>query len=130
MSTTLTLPKSNVPIGTVAIGGVSYDVAQNAEFTRLFYDFFRRVGSTTAPTNNDLSMHIETLDSEAQMPKSDPSAQEAIRAIDELRNQFSSLRSDCDNLRSQILERDAELVGLRSVFDLRSRVEQLEDRNT
>ena len=128
MTTTLTIPKANVPIGRVTIGGIDYDVAQHPEFVRLFFDFARRVGGTTAPTNNELSGHVETLDSDAQMSRSDPSAQEALRAVDELRNEIASLRSDCDGLRSQIADRDSELAGLRSLSDLRSTVEQILDR--
>ena len=128
MTSKVTPPKNIVPVGTVTIAGVSYDVAQHPEFVRFFDDLVRRAGGITAPTNTELSTHIATLDSEAQMPRSDPGAQEALRAVDELRNEFSSLRNDCDALRSQIADRDAELASLRAMADLRPRIEQLEDR--
>ena len=128
MTTTLTIPKENVPIGRVTVGGVDIDVVQSPEFVRFFFDLARRVGGTKAPTNNDLSGHVATLDSEALMARSDPDAQDALRAVDELRNEVASLRSDCDGLRSQIADRDAELAGLRSLSDLRSTVEQILDR--
>lgn len=128
MSTTLTTPKNNVPVGRVTIQGQTFDVEQHPEFVRFFFDLFRRTGGNTAPTNNDLSTHIATLDSEAQMPRSDTVSQEAMRAVDELRNEISSMRSDCDSLRGQLADVEAQFAGLRSVADLRSRVEQLEDR--
>lgn len=128
MTTTLTIPKTDIPIGRLTIDGVQYDVPQHPEFVRFFFDLARRVGGVTAPTNTDLSVHIATLDSEAQMPRSDPGAQEALRAVDELRNEFASLRNDCDALRAQIADRDAELAGIRAIADLRPRVDQLEDR--
>ncbi len=130
MSTTLTTPKENVPIGSVSVGGQSATVTLSPEYLRFFFDLVRRVGGTKAQTNTDLSTHMDEQDSEAAMSRSDLSAVEALRAVDELRNQFASLRNDCDQLRSQLADRDAELAGLRTVLDLRSRVEQLEDRNT
>lgn len=127
---TLTIPKANIPVGSVTIQGQQFQVALNPEFTRFFFDLSRRVGGTSAMTNGDLSNNIDALDADAQISRSDPLAQDAMRAVDELRNEVSSLRNDCDMLRSQIADRDAELAGLRSVSDLRQRIEQLEDRNT
>lgn len=129
MSASLTLPKANVPIGSVVIAGTRYDVAQSPEFVRLFFDLFRRVGSTAAPTNNDLNTLVDQLESATLNLHNDPSAQEAVRGVDELRNEISSLRSDCDNLRNQLAEANAEMAGLRYVAaEWRPRVEQLEDR--
>lgn len=130
MTTSITSPKANIPVGTVVVDGVSYDVPQHPEFVRFFFDIFRRVGSTEALTNIDLQTLIEHLDSEALMPKTDPVAQQAMQAIDELRNEVSSVRSDCDNLRSRLDEREAELAGLLAAPDLHGRLEQLEDRFT
>lgn len=130
MTTSLTTPKANVPVGRVTINGQTFDVAQHPEFVRFFFDLFRRAGGVTAPTNNDLSTHIATLDSEAQMPRSDTVSQEAMRAVDELRNEFSSMRNDCDSLRAQLADVEAQFAGVRAVADLRPRVEQLEDRIT
>lgn len=130
MTSSITTPKMNVPIGRVMVGGQSYDVDQHPEFVRFFFDLFRRAGGTTAQTNVEISGSLSALDSDAQMARSDPIAQEAMRAVDELRNEFSSLRSDCDSLRGQIADRDAELAAMRAALDLRSRVEQLEDRLT
>lgn len=130
MTTSITNPKAQIPVGTVTIDGMPYDVAQHPEFVRFFFDLFRRVGSTEALTNNDLQTLIEHLDSEALMPKTDPLAQQAMQAIDELRNEVSSARSDCDNLRALLGEREAELAAIKPAADLRARLEQLEDRFT
>lgn len=110
MTTTITSPKAHIPIGRVTVGGVEYDVPQHPEFVRFFFDLFRRAGSTEALTNTDLQTLIEHLDSEALMPKTDPVAQQATQAIDELRNELSSIRSEYSTLRA--------------------RLEQLEDRFT
>lgn len=130
MSTTVTIPKSNVPIGRLTIDGVDYDVPQHPEFVRFFFDLARRAGGTTAQTNTELADYIASLDSEAQMPRSDPLSERAMAFVEEIRSELLSLRSDCDGLRNQMAERDAEIAGLRAVLDLRARVEQLEDRNT
>lgn len=91
---------------------------------------FTRAGGALAPTNTELDNALAELESATAAPQSDPQAQEAMRAVDELRNEFSSLRTDCDNLRRQLEERESELAALRATTDLRSRVEQLEDRLT
>lgn len=128
MSTTITTPKSNVPVGRVTINGQTFDVDQHPEFVRFFYDLFRRAGGSAALTNIELADGTASLDSEAQMPRSDLSAVEALRAVDELRNEFASIRSACDELRSQLSDVEAQFAGIRADSDLRPRLEQLEDR--
>lgn len=127
---TLTIPKSTIPIGTFTFQGQTVSIPASSEYARFFFDLARRVGGVSALSNGDLSDNIDALDADAQFSRSDPLAQDAMRAVDELRQTVSSLRNDCDMLRSQIADRDAELAGLRSIPDLRQRVEQLEDRNT
>jgi len=88
-----------------------------------------RIGGVVAQSNTELSSGISDLDSQALAPAGDPLVHQAMVAIDELRNELASLRSDCDQLLQQIAERDSELLRLREMTDLRLRVEQLEDRN-
>jgi len=109
MTTTLTVPKSNIPIGTVVIGGATFEVPQHPEFVRFFSDLARRTGGVTAPTNTELSSgvadvasSVATLDNEDAAPRSNPEAREALRAVDELRNELASLRGDNDGLRRRI----------------------------
>ena len=55
MSRTLTPPTARIPIGTVLINGQVLEVKQHPEFVRFFFDLFARVGSVTAPDNNELA---------------------------------------------------------------------------
>ena len=87
-----------------------------------------RIGGNVAPSNLELEALSQEIESEASKPQSSPDAQAALRAVDELRNEFSSLRSECDGLRRLLSERESEIAGMRSTTDLRQRVEQLEDR--
>jgi chromosome segregation ATPase len=128
MTTSITTPKSNVPVGRVTIDGKTFDVDQHPEFVRFFYDLFRRTGGSAALTNIELADGAAALDSDAQMLRSDLAAVEALRAVDELRNEFASIRSACDELRSQLSDVEAQFAGTRAASDLRSRIEQLEDR--
>lgn len=102
MTTTLTVPKANIPIGTVVIAGTTFDVPQHPEFVRFFSDLARRTGGVTAPTNTDLANGVTTLDTEDVAPRSNPEAREALRVVDELRNELASLRGDNDGLRRRI----------------------------
>lgn len=115
----------------IAIGKVQPDgnVLGSVDLIRWLNEaLIPRIGGTQALTNLELATTIAELDSEALMPKSDPLSQRAMQAIDEIRNELSSVRSECDNLRNLLAEREAELTGLRSLADMRPRLELLEDR--
>jgi ribosomal protein L29 len=87
-----------------------------------------RLGGLVAMSNTELADEIGDLMGEQFTPATDPLAMQTAQAVDELRSELASVRTDCDQLRQQIAERDSELLGLRVMNDLRLRVEQLEDR--
>jgi hypothetical protein len=87
-----------------------------------------RLGGLVAMSNTELADEIGDLMGEQLTPATDPLAMQTAQAVDELRSELASVRTDCDQLRQQIAERDSELLGLRVMNDLRLRVEQLEDR--
>lgn len=121
----VTVPKNMVPVGFVQVGNQRYEVQQHPEFVRFFFDLFQRVGGTAAASNSDLEQMAEEQVGAGQV--SSPEAQEAVRGVDELRNQLASLRSDVDMLRG-LIEQAGEALALRAVDDLRARVEQIEGR--
>lgn len=60
-SITITPPKANIPVGSVTINGVKYDVPQHPEFVRFFYDFFRRIGGTDGSSSEQLQAQVDGL---------------------------------------------------------------------
>lgn len=87
-----------------------------------------RIGGLVAQSNTELASDIAELSGSQLTPLSDPVTQQNALAVDELRNELASVRNDCDQLRQQLADRDSELLALRTMTDLRLRVEQLEDR--
>lgn len=125
MSSNLAPYLSQIPIGKATSNG---DVLASTDLIRWLEALIKRVGGTAALTNIELASNIASLDSDALMPKNDPLSQRAMQAVDELRSELLSVRSDCDQLRNLLGERENELAGLRSLAELRPRIEQLEDR--
>ena len=126
MSTTLTLPKDNVPIGRVTINGVAYEVVQSSEIARFFFDIVRRAGGVTAQSNVDLQLLAEKL--AAINPPSEVAAQAAQRLAEDLHAQIASLRGSIDDALQRCDELAARIEGIPSVPDLTMRVAQIEDR--
>lgn len=124
MSTYMSIPRIDVPIGRATAAGLVYF---DANFLRTFLQQLSdRVGGSKALSNVELE---ELAGQVADMiPRTNIDAAEAIAAVDELRNELASVRSDCDALRNQIADRDVELAALRIPPDLSGRVQQLEDR--
>jgi hypothetical protein len=76
------------------------------EWMRAFLDLQTAGGGSTGSSSGASSL-VEILPLLFGSPQSSPEAQDALRAVEELRQ---------------------ELVSLRALFDLRSRVETIEDR--
>lgn len=74
MSTTITVPKNNIPIGRLQIGDQVFDITQTPEFTRFFFDLARRAGGTTALTNTDLENAISSLEIGEMVVQASPTA--------------------------------------------------------
>lgn len=147
---TLTLPQARIPLGWALLpdprspgGQRRVAVEIDIEWMRAFLELVARTGGTTGSGGFEDYLPV-LLDSIAP----DPAAQEAIRAVDELRNELASARNEVqtlraliddqatelaahrstDDLRSQLEDLAAQLAELRPATDLRARVEQIEDR--
>ena len=125
-SHTITAPKAPIFIGSVVVGGQTYDVAQHPEFVRFFFDLIRRLGGPNGLSNEELLVLVEAA--QGSVMASGPDAQDAIRGVDELRNEVAATRSDVQALRGEIESLGAELIGLRAMSDLAPRVQRIEDR--
>lgn len=117
-----TLPQARIPLGYAVIAGVRTPVEIDIEWMRAFTDL---VKATSSDGGASLA---ELLPLFFATPPSDPVSQEAIRAVDELRNELASAKGDMRALRGQIDEQAAEIAALRPDASLRARVEQIEDR--
>lgn len=119
---TATLPQARIPLGYAVIAGQRTPVEIDIEWMRAFTDL---VKSTSSDGGASLA---ELLPLFFSVPPSDPVSQEAIRAVDELRNELSSARSDTQALRAQIEDQASLIAEMRRDPDLRNRVEQIEGR--
>lgn len=114
--TTVTPPKSNIPIGHVTIGGQRLDVEQSAEFVRFFNDFFRRVGGTIAPSNTDLDTSLNDL-SIAPAGISDTSALDTRLQALEQRPESATAADPEVSQDARIQQLEAEVDRLRQIVE-------------
>lgn len=128
MPRTITPPKNSIPVGLIDFGGKRIEVQQHPEFVRFFFDLFNRVGGVSALSNTDLEAMAQALVDAGAVPSSSPEAQEALRGVEELRQQIASLRGENDRMRSEVEELRAQLEGGLSLQPLEFRVSQIEDR--
>lgn len=125
MTTNFVMPRIDVPIGRTVGELVYFD----ANFLRSFLQKLSdRIGGDVALSNKELADIADQINADALDQRSDPIAQEALRAVDELRNEVASIRSAFDELRGLLGEHEARIAGIRTTSDMRSRLEQLEDR--
>lgn len=89
---------------------------------------FRRTGGSVAPPIDVDAIYALIEVALDTQPQSDPSTRETLSAVDELRNELASARGLMQDMRALIEDQAAELSALRTVGDLRNRVEQIEDR--
>lgn len=118
MSSNITTPKNNVPVGRVSIGGQTYDVAQHPEFVRFFFDLFRRVGGTGGSSNTDLQIRIDELASEIGFS---PPGIPQLPFPDDLQPRYEPLPGpdDLSSARLESLEAEVARMG-RLINDLQS----------
>jgi hypothetical protein len=110
MTTEFQMPRIDVPIGRTNTGALVYF---DANFLRSFLQqLFGRVGGNVALSNIELEQIALQLAGDDI--RSSPEAREATRAVDELRNEISSVRSGCDGLRRLIDEQAGEVVSVRT----------------
>lgn len=128
MSRTLTPPTSRIPIGIASVNGQQVEVQQHPEFVRFFFDLFARVGSVSALNNTELEAMAQALIDAGPVPASSTEAQEALRGVEELRQEVASLRGSNDQLRAELASLRDDMPSMPSVQPLESRVQQIEDR--
>lgn len=123
MSAPLTLPQARIPLGWVMVGGQRAPVSIDIEWMRALLGMLDRTGGVTGSNGPE-----ELATFRMEFAPSDPMTQEAMRAVDELRNELSSARTEIQSLRSQIEEVAAQLAEVRPYTDLTTRVTQIEER--
>lgn len=128
MARTVTPPNASIPVGLIELDGQRIEVKQHPEFVRFFFDLFTRAGGVSALTNTELQTLAQSLIDAGAMPVSNPEAQEALRGVEDLRQQLSSLRGDNDRLRAEVEELRSLIEPAPSLWPLEFRVSQLEDR--
>lgn len=125
---TLTATSARIPLAWATINGQRVACTIDPEWARAFEELQRRVGGTFALTNKDLegllnpssladpavSDALRAIDElRNQHPATDLSAQEAVRAVEELRHELATVRGDNTALRSRLEELESEMAALR-----------------
>lgn len=128
MSRTVTPPINSIPVGVFEMNGRRIEVKQHPEFVRFFFDLFARVGGTSALNNVELEELAQALIDAGAVPDSSPEAQEALRGIEELRQEVASLRGQNDLLRAELAELRDQIPPTPNLRPLEFRVSQIEDR--
>ena len=119
---TITLPQARIPLGYAMVQGVRVPVEIDMEWMRVMMDLVTRTGGTSGDTN-----FSEYLPQFFDTPHTDATAAEAIRAVDELRNELASAKTEQQVLRS-MLDQISALLETQPASDLRNRIEQIEGR--
>jgi hypothetical protein len=123
MSLPLTLPQARIPLGWAMVQGQRVAVEIDMEWMLVFLRLMERTGGTTGDTN-----FIQYINQLFEAPLIDPGLQDAVRAIDELRNELSSARNETQTLRAMIEELSSSIAESHSTDLLRNRIESIEDR--
>ena len=123
MTASVSLPQARIPIGYAMVQGQRVPVEIDQEWMRSFASLLDRSGGVSGDTS-----FAEYLPIFFDVPHTDTSAQEALRAVDELRNELASTRSDLQAVRALLDQALAMLETPAPTNDLRIRVEQIEGR--
>ena len=121
--TPLTLPQARVPFGWADVAGARTPVLIDLEWMRALSTLVDRAGGVTGDASfEDVAPVL------LGAPGTSPEVQDALRAVDELRNELAGARSDIGALRSMVDELTAQLGQQPAAPDLTGRVQQIEDR--
>jgi TolA-binding protein len=123
MTATVALPQARIPLGWAMVQGQRIPVEIDMEWMLVLARLLERTGGTSGDTN--FTQYINQF---FDIPYTDNAGQEAIRAVDELRNELAIAKGEVQTLRAQIEELTAQLAQGSAQVDVRSRIEQLEDR--
>lgn len=121
MAASISLPQARIPIGWAMVDGARIPVEIDMEWMLTLTRLFERSGGTSGGTSFN-----EYITQFFDAPGADPALQEAVRAVDDLRHELASSRSDVQTLRGLIEEQAETLAQTRTGDNWRSRVEELE----
>jgi hypothetical protein len=145
MSLTITLPQARIALGWAVVDGKRIPVEIDMEWMLAFSRLVERTGGTSGDAN-----FSEYVNQFFDAPPVDTGAREALRGVDELRNEHSraqdpqihELTNAVDELRNELAGSRADLQALRGLIEeqaasaaapqqtdqLRNRIELIEDR--
>lgn len=123
MSLPITLPQGRIALGWVTLQGQRIPVEIEMEWMLSLSRLVERTGGTSGDTNFD-----EYINQFFDVPPTDAGAREALRAVDELRNEQESTRADLRALRGLIEELAASAAAPLQIDQLRNRIASIEDR--
>lgn len=115
---------AKAPIGTDSSGR---PVTASREMFVFLSQLYQRTGGAIAPSNAELGQRQDV--SEEDIWRQSPDAHEALRAVDELRQEIAAMRSDRDRLRAEIAELAERIEDIPRIdSSLPMRISQIEDR--
>lgn len=97
MTLPVSIPQARIPIGYAMVQGVRVPVEVDVEWMLTFTRLLERAGGVSGDTNFN-----QFINQFFDAPLVDTGLQDAVRAIDELRNELSSARNDVSQLRGRI----------------------------
>ena len=121
--TTVTQPRSGIPIGLISISGEKQEVELHPEFRRFFESIFDRIGGATGSGSNDFALSqfedagteevkaalAAARDEFGQVPPGadmqqdpEPYAAQPFVIPDDASSELASLRSEIDTLRQAV----------------------------
>lgn len=123
MTLTITLPQARIALGWVVVQGKRLPVEIDMEWMLAFARLVDRTGGTSGDTN-----FSEYINQFFDAPPVDAGTREALRAVDELRNELASSRGDVQALRGLVEELTARIAEPPQTDQLRNRIESIEGR--
>ena len=119
----VSLPQARIPIGYAMMDGARIPVEVDMEWMLMFTRLFERSGGTSGSTSFN-----EYITQFFDAQGTDPALQDAVRAVDELRQELASSRAELQSLRGLIDDLATQVAQVRPVDDVRARIEQIEGR--
>ena len=102
MTAIIALPQARIPIGYAMVDGARVPVEIEMEWMLMLTRLFERSGGTTGSTSFN-----EYITQFFDAPGTDPALQDAVRAIDSLRQELASTRGEAQGLRARMDELEA-----------------------
>ena len=109
---TVALPQARIPLGYAMVSGQRVPVEIDAQWMRALLGLVDRSGGTTG-SGGTTSNVDEVMGLLMSLPQ-DLAAQEAMRAVDELRNELASARNDVQVFRAKVEELESQIASMRA----------------